>query len=205
MGGTFQISSFFVESLWALQCLQNTLLLSVSFSSFEKSFRQSWQEGTNTFISYEKALNVSTLKWPVTLFSLPLTKFLSTGKGPEPRSLTLKIQIVKDLTTKQQRNQDTHSDAHPSVRLTCREHLLVEAKGNDRYINVSNVRDLRWQVRHCTVDLNCPWNSVTMMDSFSSLCLLQARSAAVWSSRWSFSSSLYRFLSALKHGKITCI
>lgn len=43
MGGSFQISSFLVESLWALQCLQNTLLLSVNFSSFEKSLRQSWQ------------------------------------------------------------------------------------------------------------------------------------------------------------------
>lgn len=87
-----------------------------------------------------------------------------------------------------------------TVWLTCREHLLVEARGSDRYIKVSNVRDLRWQVRHCTVDLNCPWNRATMMDSFSSLCLLQARSAAVWSSRWSFSSSLYRFLlSALHH------
>lgn len=78
--------------------------------------------------------------------------------------------------------------------LTCKEHLLVEASGSDRYMKVSNVRDLRWQVRHCTVDLNCPWNSATMMDSFRSLCLLQARSAPVWSSRWSFSSSLYRFL-----------
>lgn len=77
--------------------------------------------------------------------------------------------------------------------LTCREHLLVDARGSDRYIKVSKVRDLRWQVRHCTVDLNWPWNSATMMDSFNSLCLLQATSAAVWSSRWSFSSSLYRF------------
>lgn len=77
--------------------------------------------------------------------------------------------------------------------LTCREHLLVEARGSDRYIKVSNVRDLRWQVRHCTVDLNWPWNSATMMDSFNSLCLLQATSAAVWSSRWSFSSSLCCF------------
>lgn len=41
MGGTFQISSFLVESLWALQCLQNTLLLSVSFSSLENNLRQS--------------------------------------------------------------------------------------------------------------------------------------------------------------------
>lgn len=46
MGGSFQISSFLVESLWALQCLQNTLLLSVNFSSFEKSLRQSWQRET---------------------------------------------------------------------------------------------------------------------------------------------------------------
>lgn len=86
-----------------------------------------------------------------------------------------------------------------NVWLTCREHLLVEARGSDRYMKVSNVRDLRWQVRHCTVDLNWPWNSATMMDSFSSLCLLQARSAAVWSSRWSFSSSLYRFLLSAWH------
>lgn len=77
--------------------------------------------------------------------------------------------------------------------LTWREHLLVEARGSDKYIKVSKVRDLRWQVRHCTVDLNWPWNSATMMDSFNSLCLFQATSAAVWSSRWSFSSSLYRF------------
>lgn len=41
IGGTFQISSFFVESLRALQCLQNTLLLSVSFSSLENNFKQS--------------------------------------------------------------------------------------------------------------------------------------------------------------------
>lgn len=73
---------------------------------------------------------------------------------------------------------------------TCREHLLVEARGSDRYMKVSNVRDLQWQVRHWTVDLNWPWNSATMMDSFSILCLLQATSAAAWSFRWSFSSSL---------------
>lgn len=48
MGGTFQISSFLVESLWALQCLQNTLLLSVSFSSLENNLRQSCQEAANT-------------------------------------------------------------------------------------------------------------------------------------------------------------
>ncbi|TNN68390.1 hypothetical protein EYF80_021443 [Liparis tanakae] len=59
-----------------------------------------------------------------------------------------------------------------------KEHLLVEARGSDRYMKVSKVRDVRWQVRHCTVDLNCPWNSATMMDSLSSLCLLQAKSAA---------------------------
>lgn len=54
MGGSFQISSFLVESLWALQCLQNTLLLSVNFSSFEKSLRQSWQrEAINKNIKEE--------------------------------------------------------------------------------------------------------------------------------------------------------
>lgn len=61
MGGTFQISSFLVESLWALQCLQNTLLLSVSFSSLENSLRQSCQEAANTLIKNNRATTVPTL------------------------------------------------------------------------------------------------------------------------------------------------
>lgn len=61
MGGTFQISSFLVESLWALQCLQNTLLLSVSFSSLENSLRQSCQETANTLIKNDKATTVPIL------------------------------------------------------------------------------------------------------------------------------------------------
>lgn len=104
------------------------------------------------------------------------------------------------VENKQKKKPLTHALMHMfNIWPTCREHLLVEARGSDRYIKVSNVRDLRWQVIHCTVDLNCPWNSATMMDSFSSLCLLQARSAAVWSSIWSFSSSLYRFLLSAWH------
>lgn len=60
IGGTFQISSFLVESLWALQCLQKTLLLSVSFSSFENSLRQSCQETANISSKNNNASTVTT-------------------------------------------------------------------------------------------------------------------------------------------------
>lgn len=167
MGGTFQISSFLVESLWALQCLQNTLLLSVSFSSLENNLRQSCWEPSKPLQKNSKAIQICWM--PFKKINQISTRFRWTC----------------------------------AQRLTCREHLLVEARGSDRYIKVSNVRDLRWQVRHCTVDLNWPWNSATMMDSFNSLCLLQATSAAVWSSRWSFSSSLccFRFSTCQQRDK----
>lgn len=58
MGGTFQISSFLVESLWALQCLQNTLLLSVSFSSLENNLRQSCWETAKPLEKANKAINI---------------------------------------------------------------------------------------------------------------------------------------------------
>lgn len=173
MGGTFQISSFLVESLWALQCLQNTLLLSVSFSSLENNLRQSCLKNSKASVKNSKAIWQKIVRLQIIFNTI---RFLGQS------SLFCFFKSYANANLRES-----------FWRLTWREHLLVEARGSDKYIKVSKVRDLRWQVRHCTVDLNWPWNSATMMDSFNSLCLLQATSAAVWSSRWSFSSSLYRF------------
>lgn len=78
-------------------------------------------------------------------------------------------------------------------KLTCSVHLLVDASGRDKYMKASKVLDFLWQVRHCTVDLNWPWKSATIIDSLSCLCFCQAYSAALKSSRWSLFSSLCLF------------
>lgn len=105
MGGTFQISSFLVESLWALQCRQNTLLLSVNFSSFEKSLRQSWQReaimkmvfSALHFSSARRKKTQSNFKhpWPCTLPSVTLRKNVSVTLL---RDIAIWIRVKSHLT-----------------------------------------------------------------------------------------------------------
>ena len=75
------------------------------------------------------------------------------------------------------------------VDYTCSVHRLDEGIGNDRYINASNFTDLWSQDKQRTMDLNCPWNNVTMMDWLSLWWYCQEISAALWSGKFSKSSS----------------
>ena len=62
--------------------------------------------------------------------------------------------------------------------------------GRERYMKASNLTDLLWQDKHSTVDLNWPWNRLTMMDLFSFSWFFQDMLAASTSLYLLKSSSL---------------